>query len=157
MERRITITPGFYLIRPEPSKNYGIGSCRIWFYVIGPKGAVQWQISTDWYPERARQHLLGFPSEASKHLPDAWDIGYHSPTAKYDGQSSMGHCDVIGCECFYDGSSLNAEKWVEGFVSGGTDWLWPKLEEYYRFTFEGGDHPDLTPQPRKHPDDMVQP
>lgn len=154
MERRINISPGFYLIRPEPLKNYGIGACRIWFYVIGDKGAVQWQIGTDWYPQKAREHRMGFP-DRHEVQPQAWDIGYHSKTPRYEGHSPMsGTCQLIGCQCFYDGSSLSAETWVEGFVNGGTEWLWPKLEEYYRYVFEDGPHPDLTPQPRKHPDEL---
>jgi hypothetical protein len=153
-ERRFHIEPGFYLIRPETSRNYGIGDCRIFFYVIGEKGAVQWMIGTDWYPAPAREHLRGFPSREAVQ-PVAWDIGYHSRTPMYDGHTLMGNeCNVIGGPCYYDGSSLNAEKWVEGFINGGTEWLWPKLEEYYRFTFDGAEHPDMTPQPRKHPDDI---
>lgn len=153
-ERRVEVTPGYDL----RSAGYGIASCRIWFYVIGPKGAVQWQIGTDWYPPSAREHLLGmgWPSEHDlRHAmqPQAWDIGYHSPTPRYDDQTPMpGKCHLLGSECFYDGSSLNAESWTEGFIAGGTDWLWPKLEEYYRFTFEGGEHPDLTPTPRLAPE-----
>jgi hypothetical protein len=34
-----------------------------------------------------------------------------------------------------------------GFVNGGTEWLWVKLEEYYNHVFENGPYPDVTPIP----------
>ena len=148
-ERRVYISPGHCLLHPEPSKNFGVAACRIWFYVIGPKGAAQFQIGTDWYPEAARRHLSQFPA-SDRRQPEGWDIGYHAREPQYEGQTSR-ECSLLDGQCYYDGSSLQADEWIEGFVCGGTDWLWPKLEDYYRFTFEGGEHPDLTPIPKKNP------
>lgn len=151
----VVVTPSFYLVRDEPSKNYGVGNCRIVFYAIGEKGAVQFMLGTDWAIEKVRAHLSNFPRHRRDDVqPQAWDIGYHSRVPMYDGQSPMERrCDVLGATCYYDGSSLQAEDWVEGFCAGGTEWLWPRLEQYYRFTFEDGTHPDLTPEYRQHPDD----
>jgi len=144
-EHRIEWKPGFDKRSDNPATNYGVGAMRIWFYVIGPKGAVQWQISTNWYPESARQHLNRFPySERDlTRAPEAWDLGYHSRTPRYEGHDKMDHCDLIEGGCYYDGSSLNAEPLVEGFIQGGTDWLWPKLEDYYRHVFDDAPYPDF--------------
>lgn len=138
-ERRVEVSPGYHLIHPEPSKNYGIGPCRVWFYLIGPKGAVQFQIGTDWYPKAAREHLSQFPPRPiwEARQPDGLDLGYHAKEPEYAGQIAH-DCALLGGQCYYDGSSLNADAMVEGFICGGTDWLWPKLEEYYRRVFEGG-------------------
>lgn len=154
-ERRVEVSPGFFLIHREDHKNYGIASCLVWFYVIGSKGAVQWQIGTDWYPEAARRHRAKFPPSNDRQ-PSAWDIGYHSRKPMYEDHKPMpGDCSLLGGECYYDGSSLQADKWIEGFLNGGTAWLWPKLEEYYRAVFEDGPYPDLTPVIRKHkPEDQ---
>lgn len=148
--RDVHVSQGFYLIRPDPHKNYGIGACRIFFNLIGPEGAVTFQVSTDWYPQRALDHLSNFP-KLEQHQPMGVDLGYHAHKPQFEGQNSM-KCHLLGT-CYYDGSTLNAENWIEGFICGGTDWLWPKLEEYYRCVFESGSYPDVTPVPRKHPDE----
>lgn len=127
---------------PEPNKNYGIGDMHIIFLVIGPKGAVQWLIGTGWYVDSACKHLMGFArnSLTDQRRPNGWDLGYHSKEPKYEDQSPMDQCDI--CEpCYYDGSSLNAELPIEGFLSGGLEYLWPKLEAFYRFTFDDGEWP----------------
>jgi hypothetical protein len=153
LEHRVEVSAGHCLLHDDPHKNFGVSACRVWFYSIGPKGAVHLQIGTDWYPEAARNHLSKFPPHTiwERRQPEGWDIGYHSKTPHYDGQTSMGECEIIGCECYYDGSSLQADDWIEGFVNGGTKWLWPRLDEYYRYTFEGAEHPDLTPILKKNP------
>jgi hypothetical protein len=157
-ERSVKVSPSRNWIRPEPARNYGVSNCRVFFNVKGPKGAVTFQIGTMWGCEPVRRHLRQFSRSNTAYdqpdVPVAWDLGYHSYTPHYEGQSvTDGDCDVLGGPCYYDGSTLNAEKVVEGFLAGGTDWLWPKLEEYYRCVFEGGEYPDFTPQYLPHPDD----
>lgn len=155
-ETWVEVSPSYYLVRDEPAKNYGVGNVRMWFYLKGPKGAVQFQIGTDWGIKPVREHLerFGWSQYDDPRQPRGWDLGYHSHEPHYDGQGPMGDdCEVLGGKCFYDGSSLQAEKVVEGFLAGGTNWLWPKLAEYYRYTFEDGPYPDFTPEYPKHPDD----
>lgn len=150
-EHRVEIAPGHCWLHAEDSKNYGVGACRIFFYCIGEKGAVQFVLGTDWYPEAARRHLSKFPP-SNDPQPRAWDLGYHSRTPHYERQSPIdADCRVIGGHCYYDGSTLNAEQWVEGFLNGGTEWLQPKLEEYYRAVFEDGPYPDVSPVIRPNP------
>jgi hypothetical protein len=151
MERRIEILGGYDLTRPEPQRNYGVCACKIFFYVIGPEGAVQFLLYTDWYPEASQHRLRNAPHILAQ--PQPLDIGYHSKKPRYEGQDPRENCSVIGCTCYYDGSGLYAEEWVEGFRHGGTEWLWPRLEQYYRHIFEGGALPDLTPIPKKHPNE----
>ena len=138
-ERIAHVFPAFDKRAPDPSKNYGIGACRIVFILKGPHGAVQFMIGTNWYVPSAREHLKNFPrSERDlQQKPGGWDVGYHSPKATYKGQAAMsGKCSYVkGGKCFYDGSGLRADEWIEDFVAGGTDWLWPKLEEEYRDLF----------------------
>jgi hypothetical protein len=52
----------------------------------------------------------------------------------YSGQSPMGKCDFLDV-CYYDGSSLQADEWVPKFIEGGTEWLWPALEDKYNEIF----------------------
>lgn len=139
--RIVTVSPAYDKRSTDKSKDYGIGSCRITFVLKGAKGAVQFMIGTNWYVPTAREHLLRFAhtqSDCLKMAPEGWDVGYHSLVPMYQGQEPMGRdCELVeGGKCFYDGSGLRADEWVPLFVAGGTDWLWPKLEEEYRAFFE---------------------
>jgi hypothetical protein len=40
---------------PNPSKNYGIHGVEMKWFVIGDKGAVQFVLSTSWYPSNVRR------------------------------------------------------------------------------------------------------
>lgn len=148
--RRVNLSPSFDRRDPRPSVNYGIGEVRMWFYLIGRKGAVQWQIGTGWYCNSAERHLRSFPDDPggyrdeSRYRPRAWDLGYHAREAQYDGQTVVDQdCETIGGPCFYDGSGLNAELLLDGFLEGGERFLWPALEAYYGHVFEGADWPDF--------------
>lgn len=137
-ERIVNVTPAFDKRCADPKKNYGIGGCRIWFILKGERGAVQFQIGTDWYPYNVQQERKG-ASEIFDTKPQGWDVGYHSPKPMFEGHTPMDSCDLIDGECYYDGSSLRADEWVEDFIMGGTEWLWPKLEEEYALRFLGND------------------
>lgn len=140
LEHRIDFIPAFDKRDADPSKNYGIGAMKIRFMVVGPKGAIQWLIGTGWYVRSAREHLKGFPVHEwdLKRKPEGYDLGYHAKEPQYEGQSAMDHCDVLGDgACFYDGSSLQAELPIEGFLSEGADYVWRKLEAEYRHRLEG--------------------
>jgi len=144
-DHRVEISPGHCWLHQDSSKNYGVGSCTIHFYCIGEKGAVQFVLGTDWFPEAARQHLSKFPPSREP-KPRAWDLSYHSREPRYEGQSlAYENCSILNGPCYSDGSALMAEEWLEGFLNGGTEWLWPKLEEYYLSVFENGSYPDVTP------------
>lgn len=102
----------------------GNGSVTTWYYLIGPEGIVQFMI------------LFGTGFE-----PLPADVGYHSPTLKYEGQIET-RCAVMkkhgfGDSCFYDGSSLIAKDLYDKFMAEGEDpeIIWQGLEEFYNDTF----------------------
>lgn len=136
--REVSFRPAFDRRDAEPSKNYGIGSVRITFVLKGELGAVQWMIGTDWDVPSARATRSYYPDQGKV---TGWDLGYHSPRPLYDGQSPMGECDVLEGQCFYDGSSLNADLLVENFIAQGDAYVWAALEAYYRFTFADAQWP----------------
>jgi len=112
----------------------GIHGLEVWFILIGPLGAVQFAATFGVY-------LPGLAGYSAGKIT-GFDVGYHSPTPKYQGQESM-ECELLpGGRCFYDGSSLAAEKWTEEIFSTRGDLpenvLWRKLFELYQETFEGG-------------------
>lgn len=68
-------------------------------------------------------------------LPTERDTAISSLKPMYEGQSSM-DCEYLkGGKCYSDGSGLNARSHVADFIMGGTKWLWPFLEDYYREVF----------------------
>lgn len=103
----------------------GIGACRMTFYVRGPKGVVQFVIDTGWHLHRQ------FSS------PTAWDLGWHSPVPHRWGGTRMKKCHLFdNKECYYDGSTLNAEEPLTILIREGSDKLWEYLESYYKEVFE---------------------
>lgn len=133
LEREVLVTPAY------DKRDNGKGACLIYFYLKGSKGAVQFQICTDWYlPHNQREDRDWWAKYNAKFdtiQPQGWDVGYHSLEPQHEDQTSMNCTVVPGGKCYYGGSSWMADEWVKGFLEGGTEWLWPKLEEYYRSTF----------------------
>ena len=139
-EKTVLVSPAFDKRSADPKKNYGIGACRITFILKGPLGAVQFMVGTDWYLPSTQREKRGwqydYDAKFDKIKPYGGDVGYHSPKPMYEGQDKMARCDIFPGGCYYDGSSLRADEWVPRFLAGGTDWLWPALEEEYREQFE---------------------
>ena len=133
-ERRVTFIPGY----DRRSEGYGICAMRIVFRLIGEHGAAQWMIGTPWVPETCPVH-----PERNPRRPMGWDLGYHATKPQYEGQSP-GKCDLLpGGECYCDGSGLNADLLIEGFITGGDEYVWRALEAFYASTFLGAEWPDF--------------
>lgn len=63
------------------------------------------------------------------------DVGYHSPTPRYEGQTFM-KCNILpGGQCYYDGSGLRAEEWFKIFLEEGDAKIWQLLEQQYNELF----------------------
>lgn len=141
-----------------PGRDYGHCGMSIHFAVVGPAGAVSWSLDTEWYVSSSREEWErnGFLMKA-KHRPGGIVLAYHSPKPMHEGHEKHStECDYIpGGSCYCDGSYIAADKLVEGFLAGGTEWLWPKLEAYYRSVFEDAAYPDFTPVYDPHPDDRT--
>lgn len=135
-EKIVNVKPAYDKRNPNPAKNFGIGACKIRFILKGPKGAVQFQIGTDWYLPHVQKELEGRVRSLNGVNPEGLDVGYHAYEPQYDGQISMGCCEVLdGKECYYDGSGLWADELVPKFIAGGTEWLWKELEKIYMDRF----------------------
>lgn len=71
----------------------------------------------------------------------AADIGYHSPVSLYQrddgvaGDYMSEECPVLGGKCFYDGSSLMADHYLETLKNEGSEGVWRAMEGYYKTTF----------------------
>lgn len=155
MERIFRVTPAYDLRSASDGINYGIGSMGLYFAVKGPLGGVSAKLSTSWYLPAQQQTSLdlytkGYPFDPCEELmqPRWWDISIHAKRPQYDTQYSIPDCELTDGECYCDGSALwGREAWLPGFLHGGSDWLFARLEDYYREQFEGGPPVDLTPVP----------
>lgn len=120
------------------------------FFLKGPAGAIQWTIGTDWGIATVREHMAKFSWSQwdNPRKPKGWSLSYHAFEPQWEGQTAMKeHCEVLnGKRCYWNGSSVNGKALVEGFLAGGTKWLWSKLAECYRAIFEGGEWPSLEPE-----------
>lgn len=124
---------------------YGVHGCDISFYLKGPKGAVQFVVSTGWmlpetyawWEETGKAQELRVPSGKFLASPFPSDLGYHSPVPQYEEQTCISDdCGIIGGPCYYDGSTLGAEEPFHVLIREGTDGLWKYLEDYYLKTFD---------------------
>ena len=131
LEREIVFAPAYDKRSPIPSQNYGIGSVDMRWYVKGPKGIIQFCLSTGWLlPEVARE-----PGRTAI-KPLAYDLGYHSPKPLYKGQELLEeNCEMLGGPCYYDGSSLMADEAFAILAREGGESLWRYLEGQYEARF----------------------
>lgn len=136
-ERIVTMRPAFDRRSDDPKKNYGIHGVELRMVLKGPLGATQFLLFTNWQlPHVTEEHMERWGCDPSMSrslfLPLPADLGYHWPMPRYEGQSPM-PCDLMPSgKCYYDGSSLNADRIYTVLLREGSDGVWKALEEFYR-------------------------
>jgi len=132
----------------KPERQGEDETLRSTWYVIGRRGAVQFvyfkHLAGGWMAEHAKTAPPGiYTMTADGHALMAVDVGYHSPTPRYDDQPSMGGCDVLEGDCFYDGSGLAGirllELWAENFFDDEVVWRYLELDYVETFHEETGE------------------
>ena len=144
MERIVEFTPAFDKRNSDPNKNYGIHGVDLRMILKGNKGAVQFILYTNWYLPHVQKELNwkatkeGILSIECFLNPMPADLGYHSLTPHYEGQSIASEsCQYLdGKPCYYGGSGLNAERIYNVLLEEGSDGVWRELEDYYNHLFE---------------------
>ena len=158
LERRLTITAardchdgcvfGSPACKPGSGGSHGVHGSELRMYVIGPRGATQFVLYTNWmWPETTKRFEESFgPSRWGSLGQDARscfgprpaDLGYHAYEPQYEGQVPMGEtCDLLNAPCYYDGSGLQAEGVFETLTRHGIDGVWNRLEAEYAVRFGG--------------------
>ncbi len=149
MEKIVEFYPAFDKRDINPSKNYGVCGVRLRMTLKGEKGAVQFVLNTNWHlPHVADEtnHRTLMKANSDKldefslkcaYHPMPVDLGYHSPIPLYEGQSVVSEsCEYLdGKPCYYDGSTLNAEKIYNVLLHEGSDGVWRELEDFYKKVF----------------------
>ena len=129
--------------KPGEGGFHGKHGLDIRFVVKGQKGAIQFLLSTNWYPKDQEDSNVSLWSyERMVRGPLPVDLGYHSIVPMYEGQTAFGPCDLLdGDICYYDGSSLQAEKPYYILINAGEHALWKYLEGVYEYRFNGAKWP----------------
>ena len=137
-EKTVQFSAAYDKRDPDPNKNYGIHGVNIRFVYKGEKGATQFVLYTNWHlphvTEEQRKNMSRDKHFLFEPLPA--DLGYHSPTPQYEGQTQM-ECDLLdGGVCYYDGSGLQAERVYKRLLEEGEDGVWAELEDEYERRFD---------------------
>ena len=138
--------------KPGSGGFHGIHGLQIRFLSIGPKGAIQFVLSTGWLPQRTEPdgtHYRDFQVCAGDYNPMPMGLGYHAREPQYDGQDSMGACEYLdGADCYYDGSGRNANDAFYALLNGGGEGLWTFLDSMYACRFEDAPYPTPCEYPK---------
>lgn len=134
LRRDVQFLPAFDKRNPDPCKNYGIHGVELRMHLIGDAGAVQFVLYTNWQLPHVTKEFEG-RGRSSLDAPIPADLGYHSKTPMYEGHERQKGCHLLGCDCYYDGSGLNAERIYEVLLREGSDGVWRELESYYAEIF----------------------
>lgn len=139
-EQRIEFHPAY----DRRDEGLGIHGLEMRFVLVGPNGATQLVLYTNWMlPHIAKSDLYNEPLPA--------DRGYHSPVPQYDGHGILvRECEYLGGRpCYYDGSSLAAAELFDVLVEQGDDGVWAELYNDYCGLF--GEPAAPIPQPEVAP------
>jgi len=134
-ERLVRFEPSYDLRSEDPERDCGAGDVKVRFILKGEEGAVQFLFSTGWFLPHLREELEARGHFSIMRYPWAMDLGYHSPKPIHGGETHFDDCDVLGGECYYDGSGLNAIPLMRKLVAEGHEAVWRELERYYRQIF----------------------
>lgn len=136
MEKIVQFLPAFDKRNSDPSKNYGIHGVDLRMILKGDNGAVQFVLYTNWQLSHVQAETDRKYFDKFFYQPMPADLGYHSPTPRYEGQDKM-KCDLFPSgECYYDGSSLNAQRIFNVLLVEGDEGVWRELEKYYKELFD---------------------
>lgn len=127
--RHINFEPGYN----RRAEGNGVHGMSIRFVLVGTAGAVQFLVGCGWVPGE-KMH-----ASVASYYPMGSDVGYHSPTPRYEDHWPMGDgCPWLdGGTCYYDGSGLRADDWLPRFIAEGEDAVWELLAEEYEAVFLG--------------------
>lgn len=132
MKQEIELMPAFDKRNLNPKKDYGIHGVEMRMILSGELGAVQFVVYTNWQLPHIDAEK-GHREDGLFCKPMGADVGYHSPTPQYEGQTSQDKCPYLDNKpCYYDGSGLAAESMLNNvLLPEGSEGVWKALKERY--------------------------
>lgn len=152
LKREIQITKAFDKRNDDPKKDYGIGSCRLYFIVKGNKGAVTIDFFTNWFLESTVKEYseIGIRKNRMDGTKDTvkTKINLHEGIPIHSGVFSIHNkkktkyttktkCPVLGDYCYPDISCMYGNKFLPILLSKGSDGVFKELEKEYKLRFGG--------------------
>ena len=154
--REVRFEPGYDYAEEDKDKPWGerrgVHGMNIRFLLHGDEGTIQFLVYTQWLPSWVKTEpdamftrILDITDvmEGGQKIfpPMAADIGFHwdklPPHEPEDDWYHMQECDVRpGGQCYYDGSSLQAERVFALLLKKGHEAVWTYMEEHYQHTKE---------------------
>jgi uncharacterized protein (TIGR02996 family) len=136
--RRVEFSPAFDKRNSDATKDYGIHGVDLRMVLVGPRGAVQFLLYTGWMIPPVREELQEQIYGMRNPYPMPVDLGYHSKVPRYEDQKVQDeNCVYLGGPCYYDGSSMSAQRAFDALTTTGDDGLWQFLKNHYKQVFEG--------------------
>lgn len=135
-------------------RKYGQHGMEIGYYVKGPLGGVSILQFTPWCVPKNKSINYASALNHNKFMaPELVSVNIHSKTPMHENQTPTEDCKLTGGDCYCDSSFLYAADWTEGFIHGGSEWLFSKMKDYYAQQFENGPPVNLIPRPQIPPKD----
>ena len=137
LQRLVTVTPardcttkcefGSDRCKPGAGGFHGITDANIRFSLTGEQGALSFVFFTGWHKKETRKARDPF-----RHTDGLGGVDWHWRTPRTDYEAFHHEdCDLLGGDCWTDGSGLMAMDAFEELVNGGTDSLWEWMERLY--------------------------
>ena len=141
-ERIVIFNPAYDKRDPVPSKNYGICAVRIYFALVGKKGAISASVMTDWYlPETIDEYKrIGNQNQTpptdlrgeDRKMLDYHGVFLHTKKPQYKCQE-QNKCDLLKQGFCYGGEIRDLEDKVgDILLRRGTEGLWEEFEKIYK-------------------------
>lgn len=125
----IQFRPGFDRRHAEPAQNYGIGGVLILFTMQTARGAVSFELITNWMPPSVWEE---WGKTCRGTCRPIGGLTYHSPEPREDAwPAAAGDCPLLGDRvCYSLKSYTRADRTFEALLAGGLDALWEDLEAF---------------------------
>jgi hypothetical protein len=139
--RVVRFWPAHHRCHPDPTRDYGIASVRMFWALRVGDWAMTWDVHTGWdLPDEAflaaapdcehPRHRTGPPPDPGKRAVMGGAVDWHSPVPRFDGHElAQETCAITGAPCYLDsGFSLGSDLF-DLLRTAGDEAVWKRLRE----------------------------
>jgi hypothetical protein len=141
-EKRVEVFPG-YDHRDDPRDTRGAHNLSIRFTIIGPLGAITWDLNTGWMErpllgayqanagQQRRSDTPGADHRLRDYSPRAGAVSSHAHDQLEDYWVGPQPCNVLGGECYGDTGYTIGDTVLAAMFKDGHDGIWRELRVIY--------------------------